>query len=112
MSESVIVSSSSPNLTSRLYALYRSAVNIIFAALSLILNCPSLELTIDVHRGLPIGRLLPCIPYNPYVPYNPCVPIRSGNITQHRFWPVKAWDGWPSPLLLKVENAGKAPASP
>ena len=26
------------------------------------------------------------------------------------FWPVKAWDGWPSPLVLKVGNAGKAPA--
>jgi len=75
MSKSVIVSSSSPDLTSRLYALYRSAANVIFAALSLILNCPGLELTIDVHKGLSTGRPLPCVPCNPCVPYNPCVPI-------------------------------------
>ena len=49
-SESVIDSSSSPDLTSRLYALYRSAANVIFAALSLILDCPSLKLAIAVHK--------------------------------------------------------------
>jgi len=79
ISKFVIVSSSSPILTSRLYALYRLAVNIIFTALSLILNYPSLKLAIAVHGGLPIGRPLPC------VFYNPCVPIWSGNITQRRF---------------------------
>jgi len=90
MSKSIIISGSSPNLTSRLYALYGSAANIIFAALSLILNCPSLKLAVDIHRGLPTGRPLPYIPYNPCVPYNPYVPVRSGNITRRRFWPVKA----------------------
>jgi len=64
-SKSVINSGSSPNLTSRLYTLYRSATNVIFAALSLILNCPSLKLTIAVYKGLPIGHPLPCVPYNP-----------------------------------------------
>jgi len=43
-------------------------------ALSLILNCPSLELAVAVYEGLPIGRPLP------YVPYDPYIPIRSGNI--------------------------------
>jgi len=74
ISKSIIVSSSSPNLTSQLYALYRLAINIIFTALSLILNYPSLKLTIDIHRGLPTGRPLPYIPYNPYIPCNPYVP--------------------------------------
>jgi len=69
ISESVIVSSSSPSLTGRLYALYGLVANIRFAAFSLILNYPGLKLTIAVYRGLPIGRPLP------YVPYNPCVPI-------------------------------------
>ena len=68
ISKSVIISSSSPNCTSRLYALYRLAANIIFTVLSLILNCSSLKLTIAVHRGLPIECLLPCVPYDPYVP--------------------------------------------
>jgi hypothetical protein len=67
MSKSVIISSSSPVLTGRLYALYGSATNVIFAALSLILNCPSLELAVTVHRGLPTRRPLPCIPCNPYI---------------------------------------------
>ena len=67
-SKSIIISSSSPNLTRRLYTLYRLATNIIFSAFSLILNCPSLKLTIAVYRGLPIGRPLPRIPYNPYIP--------------------------------------------
>jgi hypothetical protein len=68
ISESVIISSFSPILTSWLCALYGSAVNVIFAALSLILDCPGLELTITVHRGLPTGRPLPCVPCNPYIP--------------------------------------------
>jgi hypothetical protein len=68
ISESVIISSFSPILTSWLCALYGSAVNVIFAALSLILDCPGLELTITVHRGLSTGRPLPCIPCNPYIP--------------------------------------------
>jgi len=68
ISKSVIVSGSSPGLTGWLYALYRSAANIRFTAFSLILNYPSLKLTIAVHRGLPTGRSLPCVPYNPYVP--------------------------------------------
>jgi len=90
ISKSIIISGSSPNLTGRLYALYRLATNVIFAALSLILNCPSLKLTIDVYRGLPTGRPLPYIPCNPYVPCNPYIPIRSGNITRRHFWPIKA----------------------
>jgi len=64
-SKSVINSSSSPDLTGWLYALYRLAVNVIFATLSLILNYPGLELTIAVYKGLPIGRSLPYVPYNP-----------------------------------------------
>ena len=64
-SKSVINSSSSPNLTSRLYALYRLAINVIFTALSLILNYPGLKLAIAIHKGLPIGHPLPCVPYNP-----------------------------------------------
>jgi len=68
ISKSIIVSGSSPSLTSRLYALYRSAINVRFAAFSLILNYPGLKLAIAVYRGLPIGRPLPCVPYNPYVP--------------------------------------------
>jgi len=78
----------------------------VFTALNLILNCPGLELAVAVHRGLPTRRPLP------YVLYIPCVPVRSGNVTQRRFWPVKAWDGWLSPLVLKVGNAGKIPTSP
>jgi len=81
-------------------------VNVMFAALSLILDCPGLKLAVAVHDGLPIGRPLPCVPCDPYVP------VRSGNIARRRFWPVEAWDGWPSPLVLKVGNAGKAPAPP
>ena len=92
ISKSVIISSSSPILTGWLYALYRSAINVIFAALNLILNCPSLKLAVAVYRGLPTGRPLPCVPCDSYVP------IRSGNVARRRFWPIKAWDGWPSPL--------------
>ena len=50
-SESIINSSSSPNFTGRLYALYRSAINVIFTVLSLILDCPSLELAVAVYKG-------------------------------------------------------------
>ena len=59
-------------------------MNIIFAALSLILNCPGLKLAVAVYNSLPIGRPLP------YVPYDPNIPIRSGNIARCCFWPVKA----------------------
>ena len=68
ISKSIIISSSSPKFTGWLYNLYRLAANVIFTVLSLILNCPGLELAIAIYRGLPIGRSLPCIPYNPYVP--------------------------------------------
>jgi len=68
ISKSVIISSSSPNLTGWLYTLYRLAVNIIFAVLSLILNYPSLKLAVAIHRGLSIGCSLPYVPYNPYIP--------------------------------------------
>jgi len=105
-SKSVIAFSSSPILTSWLYAPYKPAIYVIFAALNLILNCPGLELAIAVHRGLPTRRPLPCVLYVPYVP------VRSGNITRHHFWPIKAWDGWLSPLVLKVGNARKIPISP
>ena len=64
-SKSIINSGSSSNLTSRLYALYGSAANIIFAALSLILNYSSFKLAIAVYKGLPIGHSLLYIPYNP-----------------------------------------------
>jgi len=93
ISKSVIIFSSSPDFTGWLYALYRSAANVIFAALSLILNYPGLKLAVDVYRGLPIGCPLPCVPCDPCVPCNPCVPIWSGDIAWRRFWPVKAWDG-------------------
>jgi len=100
-SKSVIAFSSSPVLAGWLYAPYEPATYIVFAALNLILNCPGLELAIAVHRGLPTGRPLPC------VPYVPCVPIRSGDVAQRRFWPVEAWDSWLSPPVLKVGNAGQ-----
>jgi len=105
ISKSIIISSYSLILTGWLYTLYKSAANIIFAALSLILNYPGFKLTMAVYKGLPIERPLTCVPCDPYVP------IWSSNVTRHRFWPVKAWDGWPSPLVLKVGNARKAPMS-
>ena len=86
ISKSVIVSGSSLVLTSWLCALCESAANVMFAALSLILDCPGLELAVAVYKGLPTGRPLPC------VPYDPCVPVRSGDVARRRFWPVKAWD--------------------
>ena len=68
MSKSVITSGSSPVLTGRLYAPYKLALCIMPAVLNLILNCPGLELTIAVHRGLPTRRPLPCVPCVPYIP--------------------------------------------
>jgi len=68
ISKSIIISGSSLILTGWLYALYKLAVNIIFTALSLILNYPGLKLAIAIYKGLPIGRSLPYIPYNPYIP--------------------------------------------
>jgi len=68
ISKSIIISSSSPNPTSWLYTLYRLAVNVIFAILSLILNYPGLKLAIAIYRGLSIGRPLSYVPYNPYIP--------------------------------------------
>lgn len=85
MSKSIIITSSSPVLAGRLCALCGSAANVIFAALSLILDCPGLEPAVAVHRGLPTGRPLPC------VPCDPCVPDRSGDVARRRFWPVEAW---------------------
>ena len=60
------------------------AVNVIFAALSLILNYLGLELAVAVYKGLPIRRPLLCVPCDPYIP------VQSGNIMQRHFWPVKA----------------------
>ena len=102
ISESVITSGPSPILTERLCAPYESALYIKLTTLNLILNCPGLKLAIAVHGGLPTGRPLLC------VPCVPCVPIRSNDATRRYFWPVETWDG----LILKVGNAGKAPASP
>jgi len=68
ISESIIVSGFSPSLISRLYALYRLAINVRFTAFSLILNYSGLKLTIAVHRGLSTGRPLPYVPYDPYIP--------------------------------------------
>ena len=78
------------------------AVNVIFTILSLILNYLSFKLAIAVYRGLFIGYPLFCVPCSPYIP------IQFGDIVRRHFWPIKAWDGWPSPLVLKVGNAGKA----
>ena len=105
-SKSVIASGSSPVLTGWLCAPYELAACVMFAALNLILNCPGLELAVAVHGGLPTGRPLPC------VLCVPCVPVRSGDVARRCFWPVEAWDGWLSPPVLKVGNAGKTPVSP
>jgi len=83
-SKSVIASSSFPVLTGWLYAPYKPAACIVFAALNLILNYPGLELAVAVYRGLPTGRPLP------YVLYVPCVPVQSGNVVRRCFWPIKA----------------------
>ena len=104
--KSVIASGSSPVLAGWLYAPYKPATCIMFTTLNLILNYPGLELAIAVYRGLSTRRPLPCVLYIPYVP------IRSGNIARRCFWPIEAWDSWLSPLVLKVGNARKIPASP
>ena len=79
ISKSVIISSFSLVLTGWLYTLYKLAANIIFATLSLILNCPSLKLAMAVYKGLPIERPLLCVPYNPYIP------IWSGDVMRRCF---------------------------
>ena len=68
ISKSVITISPSPIPAGRLYAPYELALCVILAALSLILNYPSLKLTIAVYKGLPIGHPLPYIPCDPYIP--------------------------------------------
>ena len=78
------------------------AANIIFIVLSLILNYFSFELAVAVYKGFFIGRPLFCVLCDPYIF------IRSGDVVRRYFWPIKAWDGWLSPLVLKVENAKKA----
>jgi len=105
-SKFIIASGSSPVLTSWLCAPYKLAAYVMFTALNLILNYPGLELTIAVYRGLPTGCSLL------YVLYVPCVPVWSGNVARRYFWPIKAWDSWLSPLVLKVGNARKIPVSP
>jgi len=105
-SKSIIAFGSSPVLASWLCAPYKLAVYVVFTALNLILNYPGLKLAVAVYRGLPTGRPLP------YVLYIPYIPVRFGNVAWRHFWPVKAWDGWLSPLVLKVGNAKKIPASP
>ena len=84
ISKSVIISGSFLVLTGWLYALCKSAINVIFAVLSLILNCPSFKLAVAVYKGLPIGRSLPCVPYDLYIP------VWSSNVARRRFWPIKA----------------------
>ena len=75
ISKSIIVSSSSPSLTGRLYTLCGLAANVIFAALSLILNCPGLKLTVAIYRGLPIG----CpTTNNTLTTYYKCLNIKAG----------------------------------
>jgi len=68
ISKSIITSSPSPNLNRGLYTPYKSALYIKFTTLNLILDCPSLKLTIAIYRGLPTRRPLPYISYIPYVP--------------------------------------------
>jgi len=78
-SKFVIAFGSSPILAGWLYAPYKLAAYIMFAALNLILNYPGLKLAIAVYRGLPTGRSLPyilCVPY---------VPVWSGNVARCRF---------------------------
>ena len=77
------------------------AINVIFIILSLILNCPNFKLAVAVYKGFFIGRPFPCVLCDPYVS------VQSGDIMRCYFWPVKAWDGWPSPPILKVGNVRK-----
>jgi len=100
--EFIITSSPSLVLAKRLYALYKSTLCVILAALNLIFDCLGLELAIAVYRGLPTGRpflYIPCVLY---------ILIQSSDIAQRHFWPVKIWDS----LILKVGNVRKVPASP
>ena len=108
ISKSIITFDPSPILAKRLYTPYKSALYIMLAILNLILDCLGFELAVAVYRGLPTGRPLPCVPCVLCVPCVPYVPVWSGDVVWCRFWPVEAWDG----LMLKVGNAGKAPASP
>ena len=52
ISKSIIISSSSPILTSWLCALQKSAINIIFTVLNLILNYSSFKLAVANYKGL------------------------------------------------------------
>ena len=78
------------------------AVNIIFVVLSLIFNYFSFKLAVAVYKGFFTGCPFFC------VSCNPCVPVWSGDVIRHRFWPIIAWDSWPSPPVLKVGNVRKA----
>jgi hypothetical protein len=74
ISKSIITSSLFSISTSWLYTLYKLTILIIFGALNLILNCPSLKFTVAVYRGLPTKWPLLCVPCVPYIP------IQSNNI--------------------------------
>ena len=76
-------------------------MNIIFAALSLILNYFGFKLAVAIYKGLFIGCPLFYIPCDSYIL------IQSGDIVRHCFWPIKTQNGWPSPLVLKVGNVKK-----
>src|SRR6266704_703602 len=93
ISKSVITTGPSPIPAGRLCAPCESALCVVLAALNLILDCPGLELSVAVYRGLPTGRPLPCIPCVLCVPCVPCVPVWSGDVARRRFWPVEAWEG-------------------
>jgi len=87
ISKSIIISSSSSNLTGWLYALYRLAANIIFAALSLILNYPGLELAVAVY-----GVDSYIVEFN--VPAYPSLYpsfLVSSHLWAYRPFTVKAW---------------------
>jgi hypothetical protein len=68
ISKSIIISNSSPDLTSQLYTLYKLAINVIFTALNLIFNYPSLKLAVAIYNSLPTGHPLFYIPCDPYIP--------------------------------------------
>ncbi len=84
ISKSVITSSFSPVLASRLCAPYKPAVCIMFTVLNLILDYFSLKLAVAIYRGVPTKCPFPCVLYIPYVP------IWSSNVVRHHFWPIKA----------------------
>ena len=87
ISESIITTNPSLIPARRLYALYKSALCVVLAALNLILDCPGLELAVAVHGVFPTGLPLLCVPCVPCVP---CALVWSSDVAQHRFWPVKA----------------------